>query len=514
MSEKERRNCSSRTKNSIINLSFSLAGQFLNLLSKFLLRTVFVATLGKEYLGLSGLFTNILSLLSLAELGVGTAITFSLYKPIAQQNENQLIALMRVYKKAYICIGLFVLFAGALLTPFLSYFIKDMPDIPYIRIIYLLYVGNSGISYFYSYKASFIAANQKNYIVTNNQYLMNMLCALAQACALFFLHNYLIFLGMQVIFTVASNIRISKIADREYPILTRRTKIALDFNTKRMILSNIGAMVFHKIGAIVVFSTDNILLSKMFGLSIVGVYSNYCLIFNGIESILNQFFQSITASIGNLKADAEKGKQKKIFYIIFFINYWLYSFCAIALGILLQDIMKIWLGEEYLMTNFCVIFLVINFLLKGMRQTVMTFDTAYGLMRFYKIMPIPECLLNLSASILMAYIFGPAGVFIGTTVSTLFTCFWMEPRALFRYGLDADLREYFIRYGRYIVVTLGIYGMLYFLVAWAVVDKGILGFFVKILLVIVVPNLSIIIIFRKTDEFQYIVNIGKRFFKK
>ena len=166
------------------------------------------------------------------------------------------------------------------------------------------------------------------------------------------------------------------------------------------------------------------------------------------------------------------------------------------------------------MTNFCVIFLVINFLLKGMRQTVMTFDTAYGLMRFYKIMPIPECLLNLSASILMAYIFGPAGVFIGTTVSTLFTCFWMEPRALFRYGLDADLREYFIRYGRYIVVTLGIYGMLYFLVAWAVVDKGILGFFVKILLVIVVPNLSIIIIFRKTDEFQYIVNIGKRFFKK
>ena len=310
MSEKERRNCSSRTKNSIINLSFSLAGQFLNLLSKFLLRTVFVATLGKEYLGLSGLFTNILSLLSLAELGVGTAITFSLYKPIAQQNENQLIALMRVYKKAYICIGLFVLFAGALLTPFLSYFIKDMPDIPYIRMIYLLYVGNSGISYFYSYKASFIAANQKNYIVTNNQYLMNMLCALAQACALFFLHNYLIFLGMQVIFTIASNIRISKIADREYPILTRRTKIALDFNTKRMILSNIGAMVFHKIGAIVVFSTDNILLSKMFGLSIVGVYSNYCLIFNGIESILNQFFQSITASIGNLKADAEKGKQK------------------------------------------------------------------------------------------------------------------------------------------------------------------------------------------------------------
>lgn len=504
----------SRTYNSALNLTFSLGGKIVDLLLKFLLRTVFIYTLGKEYLGLSGLFTNILSLLSLAELGIGTAINFSLYKPIAKNDNDTISALMKLYRKAYVIIGIAVLTIGASLTPFLGFFIDEMPDIPHIKIIYLLFVLNSGISYFYSYKASYISANQKNYIVTNNTYLFTFLCSFIQVIVLLVYHDYIAYLVIQVLFTFLANYRISKKAEKLYPVLKKKTDSKIDDETKETLIKNVSALVFHRIGAIVVFSTDNILLSKIFGIIIVGIYSNYTMIVNAVEGILNQVCLAASASIGNLKVETEDNHQKNVFNRLYFVNFWLFSVCAIMLATLFQPFIKLWLGDSFLMTYICVIFVSLNFYLKGMRQTVMTFNTSYGLVQYYKYMPIPECLINLGSSIILAYLIGPVGIFIGTTLSTLLTSFWIEPRVLFKYGIkEMTMILFFKRYSIYTATTMVSFLLVCSANHFISID-GILGFIINLFIAFVLPNILIVLVFGKTEEFQYVVKLGKRLISK
>ncbi len=504
----------SRTKNSIVNIIFSFGGQLVDLVARFILRTVFIYTLGSEYLGLSGLFGNILALLSLADMGIGVAITFSLYKPLEENDEHALRILMKVFKKTYIYIGSAVLLIGVALTPFLNFFIKEMPsDVPHIHLIYVLFVVNTAISYFYSYKTSYVIANQKGYVVTNNRYLMNLLCAIAQAIELVVIGNYILFLIIQIVFTIASNVRISFTADKMYPILKEHTNEHLDEDTKNTIVTNVKALIIQRVGSEVVFSTDNLLLSKIFGLVIVGVYSNYTLVINALEAILSQFFQAITASVGNLGVNSDKQHQKDIFYVVLFINFWMYAFSAIALGVLFQPFITLWIGEKYLMTTGCLFFIVINFYLKGMRQSVVTFNNAYGMMRHYKYAPIFECVANIGASILFAKMWGPIGIFIGTTLSTALVPLWAEPRALFKHGLDGGLPGFFVKYFVYGVFASFAF-VITMLVANAVSIGGIFGFILRMFIVALLPNIMILVAFFRTKEFNYLKDTAMSILKK
>jgi len=499
----------SRTGNSVRNLAFSMIGKMADLIARFVLRTVFIRVLTAEYLGLSGLFSNILSFLSLAELGVGTAITFSLYKPIAEGDSHQISILMNIYRKAYIAIGIVVLAAGTALTPFLPYFISEMPDIPNINLIYFLFVLNSAISYFYSYKSAFISANQKNFIVTNNTYLFSVLTSLIQMGILMTTHNYILYLVIQVILTFAANVRISHIADRMYPVLQERTDEKLDDSSRKTILSNIGAMIFQKIGMTVVFSTDNLLLSKMFGLVIEGLYSNYSMIINAVESILYQFFNAIIASVGNLRVTSDQARQIDVFYIVLFMNFWLYSFCAVAFGTMINPFIRIWIGDKYFMDTICVVFIILNFYLKGIRNSCSTFDNSYGLMNRNRYVPIPECVINIVASILIAEWVGPSGIFIGTTVSTVLTSLWREPYVLFKYGLKTSWRKYWMRFALYAGLTLAMYAATELAADW--LHAGFIG---RLLCVCIIPNLIIIAVFSRTSEFRYLRDLAGRFGKK
>ena len=504
---------SSRTKNSIINIIFSFGGQLVDLIARFLLRTVFIYTLGKEYLGLSGLFNNILSMLSLADLGIGVAITFSQYKPIEENDEDKIKILMRVFKKTYICIGAVVIIIGVALTPFLDFFIKDMPDIPYIRLIYVLNVANTAISYFYSYKTSYVIANQKSYVVTNNRYLMNLLCAIAQSIALFAFENYILFLVIQIAFTIIQNVRISYKADKMYPVLKEHTEEKLDAETKETIEKNVKSLIIQRVSSEIVFSTDNILLSKIFGLAIVGLYSNYTLVINALQYILSQFFSSITASIGNLGVSADEKHQEEIFYVIYFVDFWLFSFSSIALGTLFQPFIQLWLGDDYLMTTGCVIFIVLNYYLKGMRQTISAFNNAYGMMHYFKYIPALECVINIGASILLGVLLGPIGIFIGTTISTLAVPMWFEPMVLIKHGLKTNALKFFGKLIGYTVFTATVLLIALKLTA-SILVTGVLGFILKMLVVALVPNIIIIIVFYKTKEFKYLCTVGLRLLKR
>ena len=263
-----------RTDHSLRNIKFSLYCQAVSILVSFFTRRVFVQMLKQEYLGLNGTFANILSMLSLAELGIGSAITYSLYKPLAEHDEKQIAATMALFHKTYHVIALAVILLGFSLVPFLSVLIKDLPDIPHIYLIYLLFVLNSSLSYFCVYKQSLIIADQRRYIISVCTFTLNILLHLAQALALWITGNYFLYLGLQIGKTLMENLILSYIANRLYPYINKNRAEMLDSETKNAIIRNIKAMVTHKVGGIVVFGTDNLLISYFVGVIAVGLYSN------------------------------------------------------------------------------------------------------------------------------------------------------------------------------------------------------------------------------------------------
>lgn len=503
-----------RINSSVKNLIYAFIGQAVGVAINFFARIVFLKILTTEYLGLNGLFSNILSMLSLMELGVGSAMTFSLYKPLATKDKEKVKSLMSLYRKAYITIGILILIIGIAITPLLPYFIEEMPNISEnINIIYILFVVNTAISYFYSYKRSLINSDQKRYIATMYRYGFYFFLNIAQIIVLLVTKNYIWYLLTQIIFTFMENVAISKKADKMYPYLKEKNINKLEKKDTDKIKKNVTAMVGHKIGGIVVNGTDNILLSKFVGLIPVGIYSNYYLIINALNMILGQIFISITASVGNLVAIESKEKTYDIFKKTFFLNFWIYGFSSICLMTLFNDFITIWLGSEYLFSIDIVIILVINFYVTGMRKAVLTFRDATGLYWEDRYKPLVESVVNLIASIILVKILGTVGVFIGTFISTMTTCFWVEPYILYKYEFGLNIKAYLKKYAKYIVFVIAT-GIITILLCNAIAVSGILGFIIKAIICIIVINIIFFILTYKTEEFKYFKNIVVSFIKQ
>ena len=444
----------SRTQNSIRNILFSMAGYFFVLILQLVNRNVFVKMLSVEYLGLNGLFGNILSMLAFSELGIGTAIIFSLYKPVAEKNEEKVCALMNLYRKLYTIIGCVVLLTGALVTPFLQYLIKDMPDIPYIRIYFLLYVLNSGISYFYTYKRSLIICNQEEYISTTTTMIASALVRLLQIVVLMISHSYLLFLIVQVVVTRLENICISKIADKKFPYLKKKNKCQLSKDDKQEIKKNVAAVVIHKFGSVVVNATDSLIISKILGLASSGLYSNYILVTDTVMGILSKIFNSVTGSIGNLVAKEGRKKVEEMFNNILWMNFWLVCFSSTCIYCLLQNFIVLWLGEKYLLDYFSMSVIILCFYFNGIRKTILTFRNAVGLFWEDRYKPIFEVIINLVCSIPLTYIFGVAGVKLGTVISTITVTFWLEAYILYKYYFEKSCWLYIFKQIYYITLTI------------------------------------------------------------
>ena len=492
----------SRSKKSIRNISVAIIGQLLGLIVSFVARIYFIRILGKEYLGLNGLFTNILTVLSLAELGVGNAITYSLYKPLANNDKDKCQMLMYLYKKVYIIIGFFILTVGILLTPFLPLFIKEIPSISNINFIYILFVINTSISYFFSYKRNLIIADQNRYIATIFRYSFFILLNIVQIIYLMLSKNYIGFLILQIIFTLLENICVSIKADKMYPYLKNKKKIIIDKETTQEITKNTKAMMMHKVGGVIVNSTDNILLSKFVGLSVVGIYSNYYLVINALITILNQAYSSLTASVGNLCASCDKTKQYDIFKKIDFATFWVACFCTTSLICLFNQFISVWVGKEYLFSMDVVLILSINFYITIMRKSVLTFREANGLFYNDRYKSLFEAAINLAGSIILCRKFGAFGVFLGTFISSIATCVWVEPYTLYKHGFNKRILEYFREYIKKIILTIIIVSITYILCSFEIKNIYI-SFIINSSICLVVPNLILFIIYQKSDEFKY-----------
>lgn len=498
-----------RSKNSIRNVIVNIGSQLLNIFLSFLCRLVFIRYLNEDYLGLNGLFSNIFTILSLAELGIGTAITFSMYKPLAENDYKKLGALMGLYKRAYHIIGIVIAVAGLAFVPFYQYFIKEVPDIPNLTIIYLLFLFNSVITYFYSYKQQIIIADQKVYICSLFQYGFAIAQNFLQVFLLILTKNFICYLCTQILFSFFTNYFLARKAEKMYPFLKKYEKERLSKEDRAAIVKNIKAMFMHRIGSVVVNGTDTLVLAKFVGIVSVGIYSNYYLITNTLMNITKQIFSGITASVGNLGAVEDHKKSYEVYLAINFACFWIFSFCAISLFSLFNPFMLLFTGKQNLLFSLPIVFvIVLNFYTSGMRQATLTFRDAFGLFWYDRYKAVFEAAVNLIASILLVQHLGVAGVFIGTLISTMTIDFWVEPLVLFRHGFQRSVSTYFRRYALYMALTLAV-GFLTHSCCAFVPGKGFFSFIAKGFLCLLLPNTAYLLVFWNTKEFQYLKGFVK-----
>ena len=493
----------SRTENSIINSAMSIVTQVLTVVLNFAVKTVFIKMLNDEYLGVNGLFTNIITMLSLADLGIGIAIPYSLYKPLAKKDEHKINVLMNFYKKVYTIIGIAVLLIGLSLTPFLGLIIKDIPkNVPHLSLIYILFVIHSASSYFFVYKKFLIDSDQKGYITSRIIFTFSTLLSIIQIILLVTTKNYILFLLSSIILVIIQNIYISSKANKLYPFIKNKTDEKLEKEDMEGIKKNVSSLFIYKVGTVIMNGTDNIIISKFIGLIIVGFYSNYVLIINSITTVLNQIFNAITSSIGNLVVTTNKKRSKEVYDNLNFANFWLYALFGVCIIVLINPFINIWIGKKYVMGFSIVFLLVLNFYVLGMQSVTNSFRNAYGLFWIAKYRPIIMVIINIVISVVLVQFIGIEGVLIGTLISRLLTTAWLDPYIVHKYGFEISPKSYYVDYLKYLEIFIAISIILNYFVSMVAINNIFILILIAILVVISV-NVILVLLFFKTSEFNY-----------
>ena len=499
----------SRTENSIRNLIFAMIGQGLGILISFVSRLIFVRILSSEYLGLSGLFTNILTILSLTELGFVTAMSYQLYKPISIDDKEKIKSLIKFYKRIYLSISFIIFVLGLITLPFYTYLMNEVPNIPNLDLIYMLFVINTSATYLFSHKRLLIIGDQKRYVATIYRYSFYFILNVIQIIILLLTKNYILFLIVQILMTLLENICLNRKANKMYPYLKEKNVSELSKNDYSQIIKNVKAMFFHKFGGVVLNSTDNIVISKVLGLIKVGIYSNYILIITALKNVITQIFSSIIASIGNLQVNSDRKKMTDVFLKTFFADYFIHAISTICLVCLLNPFIYNWLGKKYLLDTLSVVMISINYYLFGMRRTCMSFREATGNYKSDKYSPIIEAAINIVSSIVLANYYGLAGVVMGTIVSCLATNFWWEPLVIIRKSLDITLVDYYKYYFKYTIQGLLIGALVVFLNSF-IPYSDIYSLIVKFACVFFLTLLIFVLVYRKNKYYLFYKKLIKK----
>lgn len=497
-----------RTKNSIKNAIFSLLSNFITIIIGLVAQAIFIKILGSEYLGLNSLFGNVITMLAIVELGMGNAIIYSLYKPIAENNVNEIKSLMKFYKKNYSIIGGVVAILGIAIIPFLQYIVNfDSITIDInVYLVYLLFLLETVLSYFLSYKRSILYANQQNSIISIVHIIYIILLNILQLVILCFTKNYYLYLFMKIFCRVLENLGITIIANKKYPYLKDKKVKPLDKKIEKEIYKKIKALFFHKIGTFVVLGSDNIIISKFLGLVTVGLYSNYYMIIHSVQTVFGQIINSTTASIGNLLVTENDDKVFQVFKRIRFLNFWISVFSCTSILVIMKSFICIWIGEKYLLSNFILIVLVINLYQKLMRTSYSSFKEAAGIYYEDRFVPIIESMLNIIVSIICCLKFGLAGVFIGTIVSGLALWCYSYPKFVYKKLFNRSYKNYIKETLSYILIFLIILYVTYNISNLIKVDNIWLEFIFNCVVSVILPNIILLLVFIKNENFKYFKN--------
>lgn len=501
----------SRLKNSALNFASGFLGRVLTILLNFVVRTIFIYCLNEAYLSVNGLYSNILTVLSLAELGFGSAMVYRMYAPVAVKDYQKTAALLQFYKKIYIIIGVVIFLFGLCVIPFMDYIIKDKPDISGLTLYYILFLVNTSISYWFSsYKASVLYADQKEYIKTNVQNTMAILQSGLQIVLLLFFRKYLLYLLVQLVGNIFLNLYVAHLVDKRYPEIQTYQGASLSAEERVQIRKDTEALVLSRFGHVALNGTDNIIISAVVGVLWVGRLSNYTLICDSVTSVLCQITAAITGSLGNFFATEDKHAGYALFKKVEFLNFWLYGFSFIALVTLLDPFVQIWAGGRFVLGLPISIAIAINFFVAGYMNTLWVFRSTLGLFKQGKFRPILVAILNIVLSIVLGRLWGVFGVLFATFLSRAAISLWYDPLILHRYGFEVSCKPFFARYfRRVLLLTAVLIAML--TIRHVVLSSAttVLRFAVMTMVTAIVPNAIFWLAYRRCEEYAYFRSIVK-----
>lgn len=494
-----------RSKKAIKNIKAGILGKIIALILAFISRTVFIYYIGVEYLGVNSLYTEILSIISVVELGFGSAMTFAMYKPIAQNDTLKVAQLLDYYKTIYRYIALAVFIVGASLIPFLDNIVNNTTNISLLELkfFYSIFLFNSVIGYLVVYKYSIVNAYQKNYIITNIDVMINTIIVCIQIILLFVFKNFTIYLLAKSILLLISRIIITFYLNENFSIFKVKPNTKLSKEDKDAIIINVKAMAIHQFSSVAVYATDNIIISMCTGLGIVGVamLSNYTLLMQSVLSFVLIIFSSITSAFGNIVAESTPNHFHKKFLQYNFINFWIYGFCSIAFYVLIPPFITLWIGGHNLIDNNAFLLIIINCYMEGQSTAYHFARIAKGEFNRDKWLGFLQAIINLVISIVCAKVFGLIGVFIGTIVSRIFYIA-LRPQSTYRFLFNVSSIEYYKLFAIYSTITFMAGIVTYFATYKVLENITIMNFLLSCVLVLLVPNIFFICCFYKNKKFQ------------
>lgn len=499
----------SRTVNSIFNILAQAATSMGSLVVSFLNRVVFLHYLNATYLGVSGLFSNILLILSLVELGLGAALTQMFYKPFADKDYAYLSKVTHTTRVVLNIIGVLILILTFIFTPMLQFFVNDMNAVPHIRAIFLLYGVSSSVTYFLGYYRTIITANQQAYKLVKIDLIWKVVTFIGQALALALTRNFIVYLVVQIVLNYMLNIVIRYFVRKEIPQIDYSCKEFIPKGARKTLVKNVAGLSLNRVATIVTNGTDNILISKYLDLVTVGLASNYTMIQQSVNSLLEALFGPLLASVGNLCVSGSKDEQYNLFNNLNFAAFWIYGFCSLTAFVLADPFVEFVFGQEYLIREEATFFLCLYIFVCGLYRVAYLFRTAQGLFWYGKFRPLIQSVINLIVSLILVKVFGELWtIYAGTIISIIAITVWYEPYVVLKYGLKKTPWHFY----RKMLFFTFIYFVALFLVRGIVLVlplSGIADLLVSACMCIVVINGIFAIFLFKTKEFQYWMSFMK-----
>ena len=493
-------NKKSRSSNAIKNIIVALLCQLVTFGFSFVTRTLLITLLGDEYNGLTSFFQNVVSMLSFTELGVGTAIIYALYKPVAENNIEKLKSLMGFYKNVYRILAVIILSLGVIVTPTLKFFLETDVPLGNVSLYFLIYLGNTAVSYLFIYKSSILNADQRNRTVKLITTIFLVLKHSIEIGVLLLTKSFVAYLVVQLICTVLNNLTISTVANKYYPWLKEKAS-KLEKSERKTIFDDVKSMFVYRVGGILLNNSASIIMSKLVGVVVLGFYSNYNLFIGAATTFLELIFHALTGSLGNLNSAKNSKSSEKVLRECNFMAFFLYTICAVGMFVLLDDVVLIWLGPERMLGKAVCFAMVANLYIFGMLQGVMAYRMTTDLFRITKYIILVTCGLNIGLSICMGIKWGLFGILIATSIARLTTNFWYEPLMLYKKIFKMSATKHFVKQGMYFATTLASGAITYFVCEKLFTEVSIITIAVKFVLCVAIPSVIILVLYFRTEEF-------------
>lgn len=485
------------------NSTYSVACHCATLVLHFVVRTFFIKCLSIEYVGIQGLFSNILMLLSLADLGMVNAMNFSLYGPLARNDQYKIGQIMLFFKRIYRIIAIVVFLLGIGLLPFLDFFLSERPDIPEnLMVIYLFFVFNSAVSYLFAYKQTLIIADQRKYIVSVYTFTVNLFICSLQCLLLYLFRSFYSYLILMVVCTIMTNVLIAFKCNKDYPVLKEKGIKQIESEEKKSIFINIKSLFLYRIGGVILNGTSNLIISKFFNIVVLGLCSNVYYLINSINGIILQVLLSFLATLGNVNAIESKEHKIKVFYKTSLFCFWLYGFVCLACVLFLNDFINIWIGSNYILDELALFSIVVVFFMDGVGFPLYAYRSTMGLFSTVKYAPIIASVLNILFAVILLKWIGVAGVYFAIALSRFFCINCTDIFVVFKKGLnDRFPYRFFVYYISFILLLTLTYLFTIVIIHNISINNYYLKLVCDIIIYTLIFHVVFLVFFRRSSTF-------------